>query len=163
MDQWSNKETSRRSFRWIESELFVSSPTPWSLLFQVFLGQFSTNLRMRMQKILDGGCAIRSVNFSSITEPSWIHTLALIHWIHRSHTSFVAVNQYRITHKYRPSLPSNILLHLSQTIWSSLYLVHIWSVHSGCSIVVSSVIFSPKPLIYLHWIATTSKSWGSEN
>ena len=30
--------------------------------FQVFLGQFSSNLRMRIQKILDGGCAIRSVH-----------------------------------------------------------------------------------------------------
>jgi len=27
--------------------------------FQVFLGQFPSTLRMRMQKILDGGCAVR--------------------------------------------------------------------------------------------------------
>jgi hypothetical protein len=38
---------------------------------KVFLGQFSSTLRMRMQKILDGGCAVRyakvvsSFNFSA--------------------------------------------------------------------------------------------------
>ena len=110
MDQWSIEKTSRRSVRWIESESLVSSHTERRLLLQVFLGQFSTNLRMRMQKILDGGCAIRSVHASSIIKSSFIHILALIRWIHQSHTSFEAVNQYRTTHKYWLLLPSKILL-----------------------------------------------------
>lgn len=45
-DKWTNNRSKK-----ILDDLFDG--------LKVFLGQFSTTLRMRMQKILDGGCAVR--------------------------------------------------------------------------------------------------------
>ncbi len=61
-DKWMNNRSKKivddlfdglkvRSLNMKEDELIVE--------FQVFLGQFPSTLRMRMQKILDGGCAVR--------------------------------------------------------------------------------------------------------
>jgi hypothetical protein len=45
-DKWMNNRSKK-----IVDDLFDG--------LKVFLGQFSATLRMRMQKILDGGCAVR--------------------------------------------------------------------------------------------------------